>query len=633
MVIIAKDEPNKVYDLIGLGYGPAHLALSIALKESKTAEELGLSYVFLERREHFAWHPALLLPGSQLQVSPLKDLVTLRDPTSSFSFINFLHSTGRLMKYINKEQTIPSRREWTAYLAWSAERMKEVVEYGQIVVAVKPMVAHADSFREVDLESQEQVEKPDLFKVVTRKVGSDQETVRFARNISVAVGGVAKVPPAFEEIYHRWSATSSSSRLVHSSTFVPSLLTLEPILRKIEVERQGKGQGESEEAAREAKRLKLAVIGGGQSSTEMTMYLHKRFPNAIVKMIFRASALVPSDDSSFVNSAAFDPERTDEFWNASEEAREEWRREFKRTNYSVVRADLLNELNDTIYEREIELPDDLQAPDEAEAGRIVLASNTVVRKAVVEEGAAGGGYRLDLVSSKPGQASGEESFDAVFLGTGFERGPWKLDFLKPLEKLYPILNSGWKSAEREREESVEISSATSSSSSNFDEDEEDVERRRERVRGITRDYRLVSIHSPAFQNPQHVRSSSSTSSGDSTPFSTGTSSTSSSQTLASGDEEEEDDDDGKPPSIYVLGGNEATHGLSDSLLSIVAYRSGEQTRSLLERVAACTSRRASAPAALKISNKLVSNEQQEESKIKARIQEAAKSLAALTTGA
>jgi hypothetical protein len=110
------------------------------------------------------------------------------------------------------------------------------------------------------------------------------------------------------------------------------------------------------------------------------------------------------------------------------------------------------------------------------------------------------------------------------------------------------------------------------------EDEEVLERRRENIRGITRDYRLVG----AAAMRSALRS------GKASPASDA-SSTSSQQTLASQAEERNLPE----PALYVLGGNEATHGLSDSLLSIVAHRAGELSTSLLDRLP--RSRAATAP--------------------------------------
>ena len=73
------DLASEMYDHVGVGFGPANLALCISLHENERAKATGFSMCFLEKQTEFAWHPALLLPGAQLQVSPLKDLATMRD--------------------------------------------------------------------------------------------------------------------------------------------------------------------------------------------------------------------------------------------------------------------------------------------------------------------------------------------------------------------------------------------------------------------------------------------------------------------------------------------------------------------------------------------------------------------------
>ncbi|KAJ9475142.1 L-ornithine N(5)-monooxygenase [Pseudozyma hubeiensis] len=556
---------GDIYDLLGIGYGPAHLALSIALREWSEANETNFKAHFLEKRGHFAWHPALLLPGSQLQVSPLKDLVTLRDPTSTYSFYNYLHSHGRLARYINKEQSVPSRREWTSYLAWAARRMSEDVSYGQDVVSIDPLTlasavpdAKEDTVA-VRPASGEETGSLCLYRVRTRDEATGQVVTRYARNLSVAVGGAPKLPPAFHAAWAEQSYDGDSiPRIVHSGFYIPSMAKLEPELHKAASLRH------SDDAApmADSSRLRLAVIGAGQSSTEMFMNLHSRFPTAIVTMIFRASALVPSDDTGFINSAAFDPERTDEFWQANETQRRQWLQEFKRTNYSVVRTDLLNELHDTMYDKyEVQLPDELQDPSEKQAGRMEMRRCTEVDKASAVED----GVELTLRDKLRNGRLETVRFDAVFIGTGFDRSPANMPFLKELKPFYPALDEEWMSRDTTAEEdevakSIEV------------EDDEVIERRRENMRGITRDYRLVpgsAMHSAPLR------------SGKSSPGAVSdASSTSSQQTLAS----EQSTENLPEPSLYVLGGNEATHGLSDSLLSIVAHRAGELTTSLLQRL-------------------------------------------------
>ena len=70
-----------VHDLIGIGFGPSNLALAIALQEREKAQGK-LDVLFLDKQADYRWHGNTLVTQSELQISFLKDLVTLRNPTS-----------------------------------------------------------------------------------------------------------------------------------------------------------------------------------------------------------------------------------------------------------------------------------------------------------------------------------------------------------------------------------------------------------------------------------------------------------------------------------------------------------------------------------------------------------------------
>src|SRR5438874_1798624 len=59
-------------DCVGVGVGPANLSLA-----SLIATRAGVSGQFLERRPNFSWHDGQQLADAALQVSMLKDLVSL----------------------------------------------------------------------------------------------------------------------------------------------------------------------------------------------------------------------------------------------------------------------------------------------------------------------------------------------------------------------------------------------------------------------------------------------------------------------------------------------------------------------------------------------------------------------------
>ncbi|KAF9651554.1 hypothetical protein BDM02DRAFT_3110715 [Thelephora ganbajun] len=81
----------------------------------------------------------LLLAGTRMQISWLKDLVTLCNPRSPITSLNYLHSQGRLISFINSGSPIPSRREFCDYLAWATSYIQSngvSVFYGEQVIAI-----------------------------------------------------------------------------------------------------------------------------------------------------------------------------------------------------------------------------------------------------------------------------------------------------------------------------------------------------------------------------------------------------------------------------------------------------------------------------------------------------------------
>nr|WP_238356691.1 SidA/IucD/PvdA family monooxygenase [Kribbella italica] len=64
----------------------------------------------MERQRGFGWHRGMLIEDATMQVSFLKDLVTLRNPASEFTFLTYLHSKGRLVDFINHKTLFPPER-------------------------------------------------------------------------------------------------------------------------------------------------------------------------------------------------------------------------------------------------------------------------------------------------------------------------------------------------------------------------------------------------------------------------------------------------------------------------------------------------------------------------------------------
>jgi lysine N6-hydroxylase len=109
------------YDVVGVGIGPFNLALA-ALAEP-LRENHSLHPLFLERRPEFAWHRGMMIDGATLQVPFLADLVSLTDPTSRFSVLNWLRETDRLYSFYFAENLFLQRREYEAYCQWVAAQL------------------------------------------------------------------------------------------------------------------------------------------------------------------------------------------------------------------------------------------------------------------------------------------------------------------------------------------------------------------------------------------------------------------------------------------------------------------------------------------------------------------------------
>ncbi|WP_028265559.1 lysine N(6)-hydroxylase/L-ornithine N(5)-oxygenase family protein [Arthrobacter sp. MA-N2] len=112
---------GKIYDVAGIGVGPFNLGLA-----ALSAPLDGLECVFLERRESFDWHPGMMLEPAHLQVPFLADLVTMADPTSKYSFLNFLKQTGRLYRFYIRENFYPLRAEFNQYCQWVAGQLPSI---------------------------------------------------------------------------------------------------------------------------------------------------------------------------------------------------------------------------------------------------------------------------------------------------------------------------------------------------------------------------------------------------------------------------------------------------------------------------------------------------------------------------
>jgi L-ornithine N5-monooxygenase len=295
--ISLKAEHREV-ELLGVGAGPSNLALAVALEELGPPE-LARGALLIEQGDRVAWHPGMLLPEAQSQVSFLKDLVTLRNPRSRFSFVNYLHAAGRLDEFVNLGTFFPYRREISDYLQWVARSLANVrVEYGRTCVGIEPL-RRADG-------------------TVTGWLARLAGGATIACRYLVFGGGRAPyVPPVF--------AGLAPERVIHSTRYLPAVRRL----------------------AREAPQ-RVAVVGGAQSAAEMFHAVQQDLPGCSATMIMRSIGLNAYENSRFTNELFF-PSFVDEFFGAPAPARTQLLREMHRTNYSGLAPALLETLYRKVY--------------------------------------------------------------------------------------------------------------------------------------------------------------------------------------------------------------------------------------------------------------------------------------------
>lgn len=238
---------KEEYDLVCVGFGPASLAIAIALHDRGIQPRVQ----YLERQREFKWHGGMLLPDARMQISFLKDLATLRDPTSKFTFINYLKCKNRLVAFINLSTFLPLREEYNDYMTWCASHFDSQVHYGQETVSISPSRGPSG-----------QVES---WHITSRDVVTGNESSTIARNVVIAIGGKPKMPAALPDL-------AADSRIIHSSSY-------------------------SHVGPRISSAQNIAVIGGGQSAAEIFNNLQSRASSTSVTLYTGASTLKPSDDS------------------------------------------------------------------------------------------------------------------------------------------------------------------------------------------------------------------------------------------------------------------------------------------------------------------------------------------------
>ncbi|SNR45844.1 lysine N6-hydroxylase [Haloechinothrix alba] len=300
--------PATEYDLVGIGIGPFNLALAALADGAGSTRTL-----FLEQSERFSWHPGMLLEGTVLQVPFLADLVSLVDPTSRWSFLNYLREHSRLFPFYFAERFHVPRQEYDHYCRWVAESL--------------PSCRFGSRVEQVSWDAE-----TERFLVGYHDLPSGQRSTVAAGNVVIGVGTAPATPSAFHGL--------AGEDIFHSSRYLDSRSRLR--------------------GARD-----ITLVGSGQSGAEIFLDLLREQPahGWRLRWLARTPAFAPMEYSE-LGLEHFTPDYTEYFRNLPAETRarlvpEQWQL------YKAISDETISDIYNLLYERGIggQWPDVTLAPN------------------------------------------------------------------------------------------------------------------------------------------------------------------------------------------------------------------------------------------------------------------------------
>ncbi|MFI6683488.1 lysine N(6)-hydroxylase/L-ornithine N(5)-oxygenase family protein [Streptomyces sp. NPDC050485] len=295
----AEEQPHH---LVGIGIGPFNLSLA-ALAHGVPG---GLDTAFYEQRHAFHWHPGLLIEGTTLQVPFLADLVTLADPASPWSFLNYLKHRDRLFPFYFAEKFHIERTEYDAYCRWVSENLTDL-HFSHQVDAVRwngERALFEIDFTQLDVNGE------------VEALGRS-----YARNLVLGIGTEPYVPEPLKPL-----ADAPAVPVIHSADY---LKNRERLLAADHI----------------------TVIGSGQSGAEVFLDLLRNRPVGAEKLTWlaRTEAFAPMEYSK-LGLEHFTPDYTRYFHALPEPVRDQLvPRQWQL--HKGIDADTLAAIHDELYRR------------------------------------------------------------------------------------------------------------------------------------------------------------------------------------------------------------------------------------------------------------------------------------------
>jgi len=281
------------HDFIGIGLGPFNLGLA-----ALTAPIADLDGIFLERKPNVDWHPGMLIEGTTMQVPFMADLVTLADPTSEYSFLNYLKESGRIYPFYIRESFFQLRTEFQDYLRWAAEKLDNL-RFERTVTSV----TWEDGVYAV------------------RSEGPGGATTDRARRLVLGTGTPPWIPPSCREL--------ESPTVCHASSYM-----------------------EHRDRLRECG--SITVVGSGQSAAEIYRDLLGDIEDGGYELnwVTRSPRFFPLEYTKLTLEMT-SPEYVDYFHELPSAKRDELNAAHKNL-YKGINAELINDIFDVMYQKRFE---------------------------------------------------------------------------------------------------------------------------------------------------------------------------------------------------------------------------------------------------------------------------------------
>ncbi|KMK75330.1 lysine N(6)-hydroxylase/L-ornithine N(5)-oxygenase family protein [Alkalihalobacillus pseudalcaliphilus] len=244
---------QKIYDLIGVGIGPFNLSLAALIEPLDEVDAL-----FFDQTDTFEWHPGMLIEGMDLQTPFIADLVTFADPTSPYTFLNYLHHHDRMYQFYFFNRFDIPRKEYNKYCQWVANQLKDC-HFGHKVIDVKDA----------------NTTKP-CYEVTVQHTATEQTETYFCKHLVLGTGSVPNLPPGFEDY--------KNEDVIHTSQYVHSAQSI----------KQGKA---------------ITVMGSGQSAAEVfyDLLLEQKYYEYELTWFTRSGGFFQKEDAK-LGKEVFSPE-------------------------------------------------------------------------------------------------------------------------------------------------------------------------------------------------------------------------------------------------------------------------------------------------------------------------------------